>query len=330
MILSVLLVQSAFAQDLSFAYPVTLGEGERPGLYITAPRIVGSLEVNCEAGGRSYAFSERDVAAGVERRFEWSRNPSVTEAACMVRAVFGDGMVEEVQLPLSYQYGGGLSVDLSRASADHQAHTMTVDVTARVERAEVVAYGAHKAVLGEQSFSIQDGPGRIDIPWVGDARDVVLLDVKLHGENAWVTFSYSPWMLDIPHNDVLFATNASEIAPEEEWKLQETLRDLRDVLDKYGDIVPVKLYIGGCTDTVGSRDANRALSRRRARAIASWLRNNGYSHPVFYYGFGESWLARETGDGVDEPANRRAIYIVTANPPPPSSGVPQVNWIALD
>ena len=70
MMLSLLLVQSAFAQDLSFAYPMTLGEGERPGLYITAPRVVGTLEVACEAGGRSYEFSERNVSAGVERRFD--------------------------------------------------------------------------------------------------------------------------------------------------------------------------------------------------------------------------------------------------------------------
>ena len=329
MFLSFLLVQTAAAQDLNFAYPVTLGEGEKPGLYVTPPRVVGTLEVDCEVAGEHHRFTGRNLSAGVENRYEWPRNPSVTEARCMVRAVFGDGMVEEVQLPLSYAYGGGLSVDLSRAEADHQAHTMSVDVTAWVERAEVVAYGAHREVLGEQSFPINQGPGRIEIPWVGEASEVVLLDVKLHGERAWVTFSYSPWMLDIPHNDVLFASNESSIATEEEWKLHDTLRELKEVLDKYGEIVPVKLYIGGCTDTVGTQDSNRTLSRRRARAIATWLRSNGYDHPVFYYGFGESWLARQTGDGVDEPSNRRAIYIVTANPPPPSSGVPQVNWIPL-
>jgi outer membrane protein OmpA-like peptidoglycan-associated protein len=91
----------------------------------------------------------------------------------------------------------------------------------------------------------------------------------------------------------------------------------------------VKLYIAGCTDTVGDEAHNRDLSQSRARAIATWLRTHGYSKPIYYHGFGESWLSVPTGDGVDSPANRRAMYMVGANPPPAGSGVPVAAWTPL-
>lgn len=329
MLISILFIASAFAQDVQFGYTPSPGPGENPALLVTVPRPVGSMHIDCVVGGKTYDWNPTAVPVDVQQRYAWPRDTSVTQAECAVRTVFADGMVEEIRLPLEYSYGGGLTVDLSNASADLQNHTMAVSVSAWVDRAEVVAYGAKKAVLDRQTFRVNAGPGAIEVPWAGRPSEVVLLDVTLHSANAWANFSFSPWMLDIPHDDVLFATNEASIRPDEEWKLQNTLKALQEVLEQYGEIVPVKLYIGGCTDTVGAASSNRSLSRRRARAIAVWLRGHGYSHPIFYHGFGESWLARSTGDGVNEQANRRAVYMVSANPPPPSSGVPAVNWTGL-
>jgi outer membrane protein OmpA-like peptidoglycan-associated protein len=173
------------------------------------------------------------------------------------------------------------------------------------------------------------GPGEIEVPWTGDPGEVVLLDVSLRRGNAWAGFTYSPWFLDIPHEDLHFETDQAEILSSEVWKLQATLEQLGSVLEKYGSVVPVKLYIAGCTDTVGNPSHNLDLSRRRARAIATWLRANGYDRPIYYHGFGEGFLAVPTGDEVDEGANRRALYLVGANPPPAGSGVPAVSWTAL-
>ena len=256
--LVLLLLPSLYAQDLGLGYTPSPGPGEKPAILITAPRAVGSMLIDCQAGAKNFRWEPTGIPAGVEKRYEWDRDTSVTSADCYVRSVFADGMVEEIRVTLDYSYGGGLSVDLSRASADLEKHTMSVDVTAWVERAEVIAYGAKKAVLDQQTFRINEGPGRIEVPWVGRASEVVLLDVTLHGENAWANFSFSPWMLDIPHDDVLFATNEATIRPEEEWKLEHTLKQLHEVLEQYGEIVPVKLYIGGCTDTVGVASSNRS------------------------------------------------------------------------
>lgn len=320
---------SAWAGDLSFGYSPAPAPGENPAFLVTPRRAAVSMRVVIDAGGQKYEFNRGGLGAGEQARFEWRRDDRVTDATAWVQVEFTDSTTEEVKVPFSWSYGAPLSVDLSKASANVDDRTLTVQVTAPVVDAEVKAYGARKALLDERRFPIGAGPGEIEVPWVGSPGDVVLLDVKLNGDSAWAGFTYSPWFLDIPHDDVLFESNSDVIRPEEEPKLQATLVQLKDVLDKYGDVVPVKLFIAGCTDTVGDRGSNRALSSRRARAIAKWLRNHGYNKPIFYHGFGEELLAVGTGDGVDEPANRRALYMVGANPPPAGSGVPAVRWTPL-
>ncbi len=324
-----LLSPAALAGDMDFSYTPTPGPDEQPAFMVTPARPLAEYLVVVEAGDERYEFTGASAPAGEQMRFSWDRNASVTSASVFVRGVFSDGYVEEVQIPIEYSYGTRLSVDLSRASADLAAHTLTVSVTAPVDRAELTAYGARRSVLEQGEVAISGGPGDITIPWAGDAAEVVLLDVKVYSGGSWAGFTFSPWFLDIPHDDVHFESNQSDILPEEEWKLEATLRQLQDVLDKYGEMVPVKVYIAGCTDTAGDAASNRDLSLRRARAIATWLRGHGYSEALYYHGFGEGFLAERTGDGVDSAANRRVLYMVGANPPPASTGVPQVSWREL-
>jgi len=320
---------SAQAGELEFGYSPSLGPGERPMLSVTVPRSVDSLWVEIEAGGQTVEFSRSGMSGGEQAKFHWPRDPSVVEALATVRAEFSDGYVESVQVPVSYAYGGRLEIDLSRARADLKARTVTVSVNQEVQRADITAFGAHKAVLDQRSVELGSGPGSVDVPWVGSPEDVVLLDVTLHTNNAWSGFTYSPWFMDIPHDDVVFGSGEHEIDASEEPKLEHLKHQVSDLVDKYGSVVPVKLYIGGCTDTVGNSAANAELSRNRARAIGGWLRENGVAVPIFYAGFGESWLAVQTGDGVDNVLNRRAVYMVGANPPPSSAGVPAVRWSSL-
>ncbi len=313
--------------DLDLGYTPSPGPGEKPALFVTPTRAVDELIVACESGGKRYDWNHKGVSGGTKLTFEMSR--AATDAECEIFVRFADGMVEEQVVPISWNFGSALSVDLSHASADLKEHTLTVKVTAPVTSATVVAYGARRSELDRQTFPLDAGPGDVTIPWVGDPSEVVLLDIKVENENAWAGFTFSPWFLEIPHDDVLFDTNSADIAADQEHKLEAVLQQLNEVIELYGDVVPVKLYIAGCTDTVGSPSSNKDLSRRRAKALAVWLRQHGYDRPIYYYGFGEAWLAVNTGDEVDSQANRRAVYMVGANPPPPSAGVPQVGWVAL-
>ena len=321
-------VLCALSNEIEFGYNPNLGDKEKPALILTPNKDVRIARVRIEAGGKTYTF-EKKGKAGEDIVFAWERNKSVTEATAHVDIVFADGYTSQAQVPISYSYGSSLEVDLSRAKADLEKKTLTVSVSSKVEEAEVMIYGAKKKLLSQDSYAINEGPGNVTISWDQNLQDVVLLDVTFQSGSSYAGFTYSPWYLDIPHQDILFATNSANIENAEEWKLESTLEQLKDVLDKYGSVVPVKLYIGGCTDTVGDRGSNQELSKARARSIAKWLSSHGYQEPIFYYGFGEDWLAVPTKDGVDEAANRRVVYIVAANPPMSGSGVPSVQWKPL-
>lgn len=330
MSLAALLQPAAWAaDDLSFGYVTNPGPGEQPALIISTTKPIETLVVEITAGGQTFSFEKHAVAPGKDLRLPWKRDESVTEAVALVRADFVDGHVEQFEVPVQYEYAVKLEVDLSKAKADVAARTLTVRTTAAVDSADITAYGAGKAVLDQSTVPLSGGPGEVVVPWVGDPSDVVLLDITLRRGNSWTGFTYSPWFLDIPHDDVLFESDKADILAPEIPKLEATLAQLNDVIDKYGSVVPVKLYVAGCTDTVGNTAHNQDLSKRRAKAIASWLRAHGFDKPIYYYGMGESFLAVPTGDEVDEGRNRRAVYLVGANPPPAGSGVPQVSWIPL-
>ena len=329
LLLALCAARPALAQDIDLGYVQAPGPNEAPALFITPQKAVVSMEVTVTAGGQTYTFKKGALPAGKAVKLSWKRDTSVTEAVAAISVEFADGYVTEQSVEISYTYGGKLSVDLSHARADVKARTITVRVSAPVESAEIIAYGAKKAVIDKREVPLSGGPGEITLPWVGEASEVVLLDINVRGGPAWANFTYSPWFLDIPHEDVLFDTNSDVISTAQAYKLDATLRQLHEVIEKYGEVVPVKLYIAGCTDTAGDAAHNRDLSNRRARAIARWLKEHGYDKPIYFHGFGESLPAVSTGDGVDEVRNRRVLYMVGANPPPASAGVPAVSWTPL-
>ena len=151
-----LLLRGAAAQDLNFGYTPAPGPGENPALLVTPTRAITSLYVSCEVGGKTIEFNKKSMSAGQQARFEWARDTRVTHAECFLRANFADGNVTETTVPIDYQYKGQLSIDLSHASADLGAKTVTVNASAAVESAEITAYGAHKAVLDQRTVTLSE------------------------------------------------------------------------------------------------------------------------------------------------------------------------------
>lgn len=124
------------------------------------------------------------------------------------------------------------------------------------------------------------------------------------------------WSVTIPHEEVVFATDSSEIAEPERPKLEASLKLINAALATHKEeFGRPTLFIAGHTDTVGSNAYNLKLSQARAQSIGRWFKSRGLRIPIAYEGFGETALAVQTPDDTDEPRNRRADYILAAEEP---------------
>lgn len=113
---------------------------------------------------------------------------------------------------------------------------------------------------------------------------------------------------DAPSIDisVLFASGSSELQP----AAVKSLDTLGQALAS-PDLSGSRFRIEGHTDTVGTRDENRALSARRAAAVVEFL-SHKYKidgSRLESVGKGQDDLRIPTGDQVAEPRNRRVRVV---------------------
>jgi OOP family OmpA-OmpF porin len=105
---------------------------------------------------------------------------------------------------------------------------------------------------------------------------------------------------------VNFATDSADLTSDAIRTLDELGRALSSK-----DLAGYRFRIEGHTDTVGSRDYNRALSQRRAEAVVSYIaRKYGVDQSRLQaVGMGEDGLLVPTPAQAPEPRNRRVQVI---------------------
>ncbi|HUU03558.1 MAG TPA: OmpA family protein [Myxococcota bacterium] len=156
----------------------------------------------------------------------------------------------------------------------------------------------------------------VKISWKKSAAKVLKIRLVAHGtDGIFEDLELVPWSYSIPHQEVEFETGKWEIRNGEKPKLNSSYALLQKGLAKYGKLLDARLYVAGHTDTVASADYNLQLSEKRALAIAGYFRGQGFKRPIYYQGYGERGLKLSTPDETDEPRNRRAEYVLAAEPP---------------
>lgn len=221
-----------------------------------------------------------------------------------------------------------LEVRLDPKDVDLERGQLVVRASRPAARATLKVIGVSGAVLEEvaQSFDGAPAGAPLRVRWTPRGQGEAGADAAADGVARLELFVYdthdyykgvalTPWSVEIPHADVVFATDSAEIRASEREKLLASLARIREELGRAGHLGTITLFIVAHTDTVGSSAYNSELSTRRARAIAAWFRAQGLKIPIAYDGVGESALKVKTADGVDEARNRRADYMLGVEPP---------------
>jgi outer membrane protein OmpA-like peptidoglycan-associated protein len=220
-----------------------------------------------------------------------------------------------------------LKVAVDKGKVDLKAHRLEVKMSRPAGKVKITVYSESNAVLAddEQDFSGRPGGTPLIVTWNPSSDDAVgKIELRAYdAQGNWVGVEIAPWFVNIPHDDVNFRTDSSEIDAAEVPKVEAAFAKIEEALGKdkaSGRMhAGITLYIAGHTDTVGSPTHNFKLSQDRARSIAAWFRKRGVKVPISYEGFGETSLAVKTADNIDEVKNRRADYILSDGPPTLSS-----------
>jgi outer membrane protein OmpA-like peptidoglycan-associated protein len=222
---------------------------------------------------------------------------------------------------LSYAGRKQLSLSMAKDDVDLKNRTVYFKINRPADSAELKVYSIEGKLLAErtQIYNGAKAGDRLSVSWpalLGDDAENFRLELKVTDvDEFWVGTEIVKFYMEIPHEEVVFESAGRDIPPSEEPKLHEPLKILLDSIKKHGKNLDCKLYIGGHTDTVGGLAENRALSLKRARAIANYFKRGGVSIPLFVRGFGEELLAVPTEDNTPERKNRRAVYILSTFPP---------------
>ena len=108
-------------------------------------------------------------------------------------------------------------------------------------------------------------------------------------------------------NDILFATNSSELTPAS----MQTLTDLNRVLKKYPQN---RIVVQGYTDSTGTDAINNSLSKARAKAVYDFLLGSGLkTKSITYIGYGSSNPIASNSTAAGRAQNRRVVLAITAN-----------------
>ena len=214
---------------------------------------------------------------------------------------------------------GNLEILIDKAKVDLKEHHLELKMNHVAAKVTIKVYDESGVVLAdeEHDFAGRAPASSLLVTWAPSSDSAVArIELFAYDEDgAYKGVAIVPWSVSIPHEEVNFRRDSSDIDDGEKPKLEASLVKVNEAVASHKELGKIALFIAGHTDTVGTSAYNVQLSRARAQAIASWFRRRGLKIPIAFEGFGESSLLVKTPDEVDEPKNRRVDYILSVDEP---------------
>jgi len=322
MLASLLLPAIARADDVRVEVKSKALHGAgKPALVIIANKPVASAVATLsDPKGQRQTLRSKAIAAGASGELPIDAPVGTTRYRGELEVVFADGSSGSMPLLFEVLVSKGFTIDPPPVEwIDPKAGTLSFTMGGVADRCEYeVLFDGKPARRGVSRFNGEAPGSKLTLRWATHGEDDVVLQVSFtchDPDGFFAKIETFPWVLHIPHEEVIFATARSDVTAGESPKLDEAYEKIETAIRRYGKVVPIKLYVIGHTDTVGDAASNRTLSLARARSIAAYFRAKGVKVPILYTGMGESQLAVPTPDDTDEPRNRRADYVLKVDEP---------------
>lgn len=330
------LVGPAFAGsagDLGLEFKTAVVGTAAPAIVIKNKRDVRTIEfVLTDAAGKRQTVRAGNLGSGSVKTVPFKHGSGTSAYKAEVKVVWGDGEQDTFNLDFETTRVGKLMMDIKSEDVDIDARTLKARVNNPASSIELAVVGESGNELwsGREAFDPPAAAGTdLSLSWDEPGEKILYMQLKIYDiAGYWVGMKITPFSIEIPHDELVFDFGSAAVRADQGAKLEVTMGHVQEALAKHGTLLQLRLFIAGFTDTVGDRASNRALSMARAHSIAGWFRKHGLKIPIFYTGFGEEVLAKQTPDETEEQANRRAIYILSSHTPV-GKDVPRNDWKPL-
>jgi outer membrane protein OmpA-like peptidoglycan-associated protein len=310
-------VAQVLPADITVREVVNLPD-QAPTLTVRATDALSNGRLVIREGGRTVASQALPrMQRGADRVVTWRAEPGVHEYEIELSGRGPEGEAR-ITVQTSVTVMRPLEIVVSRDRVDLEARVIRFSINNPGRRAHVAIRAASGAMLHEADTDLSGRAAgtELEVRWPALSQAIGRIDLRVYDvSDSWVGYELVPFSVEIPHVDVVFASGSHEIPEDQRVHLDEAYGRIVAAIREHGAALTARLYILGHTDTVGTPEANLDLSRRRALSIARYFRARGITLPILARGFGESQLAVQTADSVDEARNRRAQYILAAEAP---------------
>ncbi len=326
----------AFDDPFTFDYPGQTDASGQTQLTLTANDDIPAFELVISGDGQEIKKSVPGLKAGKKFKVAWKQKGASAKYQLVIdgKELHADFAFEMIK-PAAQGKVGKLRVKSSREDIVKR-HTAEYETTFDLARYEWKVYDSDGDIVGQGSSDkgVPAG-GTFTIKWDSNAEVFMIFARGEDNAGRFTEYKLVPWAVEIPHTEINFDSGKWDVKSDEAPKLDEAVavafHEL-DALERVNEAVQAnitpRLYIVGFTDTVGPGPSNDELSKNRAKAIAKYFFDKGFWAEISYAGMGERALRVETGDQVDEVRNRRALYVIGVEPPPPGGQIPS-KWTKL-
>ena len=266
----------AHAEPVVFKLQNHVPAGKRPTLTVHAVTRIHNLKLD---------LTREEDAGKVEARHAIVKagqtlvlpigdgSPGVAHYKGTLTLAMDDGASWESDLQFDTLVEGALRITYARDHLDLDKRVLEFQSTRPVKEAQLVVIGDDGRELGTGEATYEGKPANTWLPIAWEqTRPARVMTMKLRVVDAGglaTQLTLTPWSVEIPHQEVNFATGSAAIEAREAGKLDEAYGRIVAAWDKARPYVRCKLYIAGHTDTVGTRESNARLSIERARVSAN-------------------------------------------------------------
>ena len=321
----------AFGQGLPVGFEYELADGEIH-MRISADDVVDGVRVQLRTcGSQLFTGQCPDLQRGQTCNLSAPAPTSTTTCSLTIEGDYA-GSAGSLSYDFEIAVAQDMEFDVDTSTFDATAHRFVMTMNQSAGHVELVVRGEDGAIVADRVVPFNGEPAGtpLTITWSQPPVGILTVDVKAVGESgAWSSRQYVPWQVQMDAVYVSFPSGSADIPSSDEAMLADRLRQIQQTAARVSEWVDVELYVAGYTDTVGSSGDNQQLSEARARSLAQFMRQGGWTAPIHFQGFGEDVLAVPTGDSVEEAANRRALFILGTSQRPITDQIPRSNWRTL-